>query len=391
MRVTQIDSIQELAPRDWNALQGTDNPFLRYEFLAALERHGCVGDDSGWIPQYLIAEDADRLLGAVPLYLKHHSFGEFVFDWAWARAYEQAGRRYYPKLVAAVPFTPVTGPRVLVRPPPEGGDGVAAALIEGAVAQAQASGVSSLHWLFVPAAQAAALEGAGLLRRAGCQYHWHNGDYRSFDDFLAQLAAEKRKKIKRERRRTAESGLSFRALHGAEIDEVQWNAFYEFYRATFWKKGNFPPLSRGFFMEIGRCMPENVVMIMAEHEGRHVAGAWFLRNADTLYGRHWGCSDEFHSLHFETCYYQAIDYCIAHGLRRFEAGAQGEHKLSRGFVPQTTWSAHWIAERRFAAAIGDFLHRERAAVSQYIEDAGRHTPYKAAAALDCPVSAAAND
>ncbi|MEJ2762056.1 MAG: GNAT family N-acetyltransferase [Gammaproteobacteria bacterium] len=378
MRISRIDSLAELSPRAWNALQGTDNPFLRYEFLAALENHGCVGEDTGWIPHFLTAERDDTLIGAVPAYIKYHSFGEFVFDWAWASAYQNSGRPYYPKLVVAVPFTPITGPRILTAQASDS-DKIAEALIQGTLDHARDLGVSSLHWLFINDRDAPRLEKHGLMRRSGCQFHWSNPGYGDFADFLAGMSSEKRKKIKRERRHVAEAGIEFEILSGAEIQESHWSAYYDFYQDTFWKKGNAGPLTYGFYMALGRDMPDNTLLIMARHNGRYVAGASFLRGRDTLYGRHWGCAEEFHSLHFETCYYQAIDYCIAQGLPRFEAGAQGEHKISRGFMPTPTWSAHWIQDRRFGAAIKDFLHREDKAVCDYIHEARRHSPYKTGA------------
>jgi len=376
MRISRIDSLAELSPRAWNALRGTDNPFLRYEFLAALENHGCVGDDTGWIPHFLTAEHDDTLIGAVPAYVKYHSFGEFVFDWAWAQAYQNSGRPYYPKLVVAIPFTPITGARVLTADLPDS-DKIAEALVQATLDHARAMGVSSLHWLFINDHDTPRLERHGLMRRSGCQFHWSNPGYRDFEDFLAGLSSEKRKKIRRERRHVEEADIEFEILRGTEIDEAQWSAYYGFYQDTFWKKGHTGPLTYDFHRALGTDMPENVILIMARHGGRYVAGAFFLRSHDTLYGRHWGCAGEFHSLHFEACYYRAIDYCIAEGLPRFEAGAQGEHKISRGFMPTPTWSAHWIQDRRFGAAIKDFLHREDKSISAYIDEARRHSPYKA--------------
>lgn len=375
MRITRIDGLAELSPRAWNSLGGTDNPFMRYEFLAALEHHGCVGDEAGWIPRFLVAEEDDRLVGAVPLYLKYHSFGEFVFDWAWAHAYESTGRRYYPKLVVAAPFTPISGPRLLIAPTADH-NRVAEALINATLDQARSSGASSLHWLFINDDDSRLLAQHGLMRRVGCQFHWLNQGYRDFDDFLRHLSADKRKKIKRERRRSGEDGLEFEVRHGEQLGQLHWETFHDFYRATFWKKGNFAPLNLDFFTELGRTMPENVLVIFARHRDRYVAGALFLRNQHTLYGRHWGCSAEFHSLHFETCYYRAIEYCIQHKLSGFEAGAQGEHKISRGFLPIATWSAHWIGDKKFNLAIKDFLSREQKAVSAYITEIREHSPYK---------------
>jgi predicted N-acyltransferase len=376
MQITRIDSLAEFSPRAWNALQGTDNPFLRHEFLSALERHGCVGDDSGWIPQFLVAEHDDVLIGAIPMYLKHHSFGEFVFDWSWASVYQNSGQSYYPKLVVAIPFTPITGPRILTANSVTGTQ-AGEHLIKATLDHAHSLGVSSLHWLFINEQDATVLERQGLMRRSGCQYHWLNPGYRDFDDFLTGLSAEKRKKIKRERRRVYEADIQFEVLHGGDIGETHWSAFYDFYQATFWKKGSAGPLTYDFFVDLGSQMPENVLLIMVKFAGRYVAGAFFMHNPHTLYGRHWGCAEEYHSLHFETCYYRAIDYCIEHGLQRFEAGAQGEHKISRGFMPTATSSAHLIRDPRFGLLIRDFLRREDKAVSAYITEARLHSPYKA--------------
>lgn len=376
MRITRIDSLDELSPRAWNALRGTDNPFMRFEFLAALEHHGCVGDDAGWVPHFLVAERDGQLVGAVPMYLKYHSFGEFVFDWAWAHAYENTGRRYYPKLVVAAPYTPITGPRILAADTAEGPQ-IVRALIDAALEQARSLKVSSLHWLFVNREDAPRLQERGLMRRAGCQFHWLNRGYRDFDDFLDQFSSAKRKKIKRERRRVTEGGIEYERVPGDRINETHWDRFYDFYHSTFWKKGNFAPLSRSFFSELSRAMPDNVMLILAKHRGEYVGGALFLHNDHTLYGRHWGCSEEFHSLHFETCYYRAIDFCIERGIKCFEAGAQGEHKVSRGFVPVTTWSAHWVRDERFRLAVDDFLGRERQAIASYVEELQQHLPYKA--------------
>ena len=241
MRVSRIDSLAELSPRAWNSLPGTDNPFLRYEFLAALETHGCVGDETGWIPQFMVAERDEALIGAVPLYIKYHSFGEFVFDWAWAHAYQNSGRAYYPKLVVAIPFTPISGPRILTADTDDR-DEIAETLVTAAVDHAQSLGVSSLHWLFVNDTDAPRLEKHGMMRRSGCQFHWSNPGYEDFNDFLTGLSAEKRKKIKRERRRVEEEKIEFEVLHGVEIDTIRWSAFYDFYQTTFWKKGNAGPL-----------------------------------------------------------------------------------------------------------------------------------------------------
>ncbi|MEW6354303.1 MAG: GNAT family N-acetyltransferase [Pseudomonadota bacterium] len=376
MRLSILNSLDEIPAHDWNTLAGDANPFIRHEFLAALERHHCVGATTGWAPQHLtVREDSGRLLGATPMYLKNNSYGEFVFDWAWADAYRRAGLRYYPKLVVAVPYTPATGARLLLADTPQR-EHIAATLITGALEHARNLRVSSLHWLFTTPGDSQRLERHGLMRRVGCQFHWHNNGYRDFEDFLATFSAEKRKKVKRERRRVREAGVEIEVLHGDAVNDRQWKIFHDFYSSTFEKKGGIASLTLGFFMELGRTMPRNVVLVLAKYKNRYVAGAFNLRGADTLYGRHWGCAEQFHSLHFEACYYAAIDYCIAQGLKRFEAGAQGEHKISRGFAPTPTYSAHWLSHPAFSRAVEDFLAEEKQHVDYYIDEMSVHLPFK---------------
>ncbi len=375
MQLTLIDSLDTLPAAQWNNLAGDENPFLRHEFLAALERHHCVGAEAGWWPQHLIVEESGQLLGAVPMYLKNNSYGEFVFDWAWAEAYQRNGLRYYPKLVVSIPYTPATGSRLLLADGQQR-EAVADRLIEGALDHARGLNVSGLHWLFTHETDTQCLEQHGLMRRVGCQYHWTNQGYRDFDDFLCGFSAEKRKKIKRERRQVRESGVALELLDGHLISDELWDIFHAFYASTFDEKGGIASLTPGFFKELGRTMPGQTLLIMARHSGRYVAGAFFLRGRDTLYGRHWGCNEHFHSLHFEACYYRAIDYCIEHGLTRFEAGAQGEHKISRGFLPTATYSAHWIAHEGFRNAIEDFLTREKIVMERHMQELAEHSPYK---------------
>ncbi|MEQ6341496.1 MAG: GNAT family N-acetyltransferase [Gammaproteobacteria bacterium] len=381
MQLTLLDSLNTLPAAQWNSLAGDENPFLRHEFLAALERHHCVGAEAGWWPQHLIVEDNGQLLGAVPMYLKNNSYGEFVFDWAWAEAYQRSGLHYYPKLVVSIPYTPATGSRLLLADTPNR-EAVADLLIEGALNHARNLNLSSMHWLFTDDADTQRLERHGLMRRVGCQYHWTNQGYRDFDDFLSDFSAEKRKKVKRERRQVRESGVALELLNGHQISDEQWDIFHAFYASTFDEKGGIASLTPEFFKELGRTMPDQTLLIMARHDGRHVAGAFFLRGRDTLYGRHWGCTEHFHSLHFEACYYRAIDYCIEHGIKRFEAGAQGEHKISRGFLPTPTYSAHWIAHEGFRNAIEDFLTREKIVMGRYMQELAEHSPYKCGVSLD---------
>jgi hypothetical protein len=375
MQLTLIDNLTNIPAIQWNALAGDENPFLRHEFLVALEQHHCVGEHAGWWPQHLIATDNSQLRGAVPMYLKNNSYGEFVFDWGWAEAYERSRLHYYPKLVVAIPYTPATGQRLLLADVPQR-ETVADLLIDGALEYARQLNVSGLHWLFTDEHDTARLQQHGLLRRNGCQYHWTNRNYRDFDDFLQTLSAEKRKKIKRERRHVIEANVTLELLNGHQINEAQWDVFHGFYQSTFDKKWGVASLTPGFFKALGQSMPDHTLLILARHNGHYVAGSFFMRGRDTLYGRHWGCNEQFRSLHFEACYYRAIDYCIEHGINRFEAGAQGEHKISRGFLPTPTYSAHWIAHAGFRNAIADYVAREENLMQQQMQVLAAHSPYK---------------
>jgi predicted N-acyltransferase len=385
MYVSIADSLEQIPAGDWNALAADGNPFLRHEFLVALERTGCVCPKTGWQPQHLVIHEAGpfrgRLLGAVPMYLKSHSYGEYVFDWAWANAYAHAGENYYPKLVVGVPFTPATGPRLLVAPAVEAA-AVKPQLIRGTLRHLQQTGASSLHWLFVTEADARLLESGGHLPRTGYQFHWANPGYRDFDDFLSTFTAEKRKKIKRERRRVREAGIVMQVLSGDAISAAHWDVFYGFYGSTIRAHGAHAYLTREFFHRLGETMPEQAVLVMARKENEYVAGALNLRGMDALYGRYWGGHGEFHSLHFETCYYSAIEYAIAQGLRCFEAGAQGGHKLARGFTPVVTRSAHRLVHPEFSRAIADYLARERRDVDSYVNELNEHVPFKDKATAD---------
>lgn len=376
MRIQVARSLAEVPAADWNSLRGTEYPFLRHEFLLALEETGCVAPATGWTPCHLLLREAGgRLIGGMPLYSKTSSFGEFVFDWAWADAYRRAGLRYFPKLVSAVPFTPATSPRLLHAPDHSPGE-VGRALLAGATEVARQVEASSVHVLFPAAAENPLLAEAGFLPRKDCQFHWTNRGYADFDAFLEEFTAEKRKKARRERRRVAEAGISFLRLGGGEIDGALWQKLMPLYASSFWRRGREPYLNEAFFRRISTVLPDNVLAIVAMLRGEPVATALCFRSADTLYGRYWGSEGEHHSLHFETCYYQGIEYCIEQGLRSFEPGTQGEHKISRGFVPTETWSAHWLSHPQFAAAIDNYLDRERAHIDQYIEAAGDHVPYR---------------
>ena len=354
-------------------LAGNTDPFIRYEFLAALENNNCL-HNWGWQPQYIIARNEDdELVGAVPMYLKDNSYGEFVFDWAWADAYARHGHRYYPKLVVAVPYTPVTGKRILAR---QDDPDIRRQLVQAALTHAKQLEVSSLHWLFTDDDSTTLLEQQGFMRRSGCQFHWHNRDHENFADFLASLSSKKRKQIKRERRQVYETGITLELLNGHEATTEHWKIFHDFYCSTFHRKSGHPTLSLEFFMELGQTMPGQTLLVLAKYDEEYVAGAFNMLGSDTLFGRHWGCSDRFECLHFEVCYYAAIEYCIENGLKHFEAGAQGEHKLSRGFLPTTTWSAHWLSHPDFSAAIEDFLQHEKLGVQDYIEVLEEHSPYR---------------
>jgi predicted N-acyltransferase len=374
-KLARVTSLDQVDPRAWNALAGGD-PFQRHEFLVALEHSGCVGPDTAWQSCHITASDeTGKLVAALPLYVKFDSRGEFVFDWSWADAFERAGGRYYPKLVASVPFTPATGPRMLVdrslsfKP-------LADRLLSGARALQEEINASSMHVLFPLDEERDALGEAGFLIRKSCQFHWHNQGYADFDEFLGRFSSAKRKKARRERRRIAEAGIGFEHLRGDELRGDDLNAVFEFYSRTFRRRGRPPYLNRAFFDEIIRTMPENLVVILARHGSMPIATAICFRSDDALYGRYWGSLADFHSLHFEACYYQGIEYCIRHGLGKFEPGTQGEHKISRGFSPVATWSCHSLRDSGFQRAVADFLRRETTQVDAYMEDLRDHVPYR---------------
>jgi predicted N-acyltransferase len=373
--VRSISSLSELSARDWNALVPNNDPFLRHEYLCALEQHNCVGSGTGWHPCHLTLVDEGRLVAAAPLYLKEHSFGEFVFDWAWANAYRRCGLEYYPKLVAAVPFTPVSGARMLVDPAAHAAP-LREALLRGAIELAQQRRASSLHWLFTTDAETQLLCTQGLLPRLGTQFHWRNAGYSQFDDFLASLTSKKRKNVRHERRRVADAGITMTVQYGGDVPPSLWRQFHAYYALTSRRKGGTPYLSAAFFCAIGKSLPEQTLLVGAWHQGEFIAGALCLRSDDTLYGRHWGSHEAYDSLHFEACYYTPIEYCISKGIARFEAGAQGEHKLSRGFLPAATHSAHWIADSDFRNAIAQFVAEEAQHMTAYCHELEAHSPYR---------------
>ena len=368
-------SIDELNAHEWNALGGDRNPFLRHEFFAALEHTGCIGLQTGWDPCYFTLRDSRGLAAAVPAFRKAHSYGEFVFDFAWAQAYSRFGSRYYPKLTVAVPFTPATGPRLLVRADLDR-PAMARRLLADIETYTSSHSISSVHALFLDEAAHRACEQAGWLIRRDCQFHWTNHGYPSFDAYLETFTADKRKKARRERRRVAEAGIVFETRMGPELDAHTLDQVYAFHRDTFLRHGHEPYLTRAFFSEAARTMGDALMVKLAVKAGRPVAAAIFFWSKDALFGRYWGASDDFNSLHFEACYHQGIEFCIEHGVARFEPGTQGEHKVSRGFEPTLTWSAHFIVNRRFRDAIEDYLAREGASVDAYAEEVQTHVPYK---------------
>lgn len=382
-RETQIirvlGAIGEISASDWDSCAGTDDPFLTHAFFSALEESGSVDRDAGWLPQHLVLEGDDgKPLAVVPLYLKNHSYGEYVFDWGWADAYHRAGGSYYPKLQAAVPFTPVTGRRLLVRPdlPPETQKSLQKALLAGLVQLAEKLGVSSFHITFLSEDEWKLCGDMGLLQRTDRQFHWINDDFDDFDGFLGALSSRKRKTIRKERRRIAETDVTIRCLRGRDIEDKHWDAFYSFYLNTSDRKWGQAYLNRPFFTEIGRTMADSILLVMAESEGRLVGGALNLIGGDTLYGRYWGSTEHFKFLHFEVCYYKAIDFAIQNGLKRVEAGAQGSHKLQRGYLPHSTYSAHWISDLGFRDAVERFLNEETDAVKDEIEVLSDQSPFK---------------
>jgi uncharacterized protein len=368
-------AIAEIPAAAWDACAGDVNPSVSYAFLSALEDSGSTTSRTGWAPQHLSLAGADgAIVGVVPLYSKSHSYGEYVFDYGWADAFERAGGRYYPKLISAVPFTPVPGPRLLLRPdaPPETRDHLIAAMVE----LCNRRHISSVHVTFAQQADAEALSESGFLQRIGQQFHWTNNGYRDFDDYLTALNSRKRKAVRKERHEALADGLEIEVLTGSDLKSRHWDAFYRFYLATSDRKWGQAYLNRKFFALVGERMPENVVLVMAQHGGKYVAGALNLLGKETIYGRNWGSYGDYKFLHFECCYYQAIEFAITRGLRRVEAGAQGSHKLQRGYLPTATYSAHWIPDPGFRRAVAQFLERERLMVERKIEGLAEYSPFR---------------
>ncbi len=367
-------SIHEVPEAEWDSCAGTENPFVSFAFLSAVEDSGSAGTRTGWLPQHAtLREPGGRLLGVVPMYAKSNSYGEYVFDHGWANAFERAGGDYYPKLQVAAPFSPVTGPRLLLHPdaglPP-------AAMAQALVQACTELNLSSVHVTFCTEPEWEALGHAGWLQRIGTQFHWDNQGYATFDDFLGALSSRKRKTLKRERRDANAAGLEFRALRGSEITRAHWDAFYRFYQSTVDRKWGSAYLTRAFFPMLGERLGDRVLLMLAEDRGTPIAGALNLVGSDTLFGRNWGVRGEWPFLHFELCYYRAIEWAIAHGLARVEAGAQGEHKIQRGYRPRPTYSAHWIAHPGLRRAISEFLEQERPARMAEITELETLSPYR---------------
>lgn len=368
LKVKVNESISSIPANEWNALAGT-NPFLSHEFFSSLEESGCASAKTGWLPQFLTVLQGDKVIGGMPLYLKSHSFGEFVFDWAWADAYAQNGLEYYPKLVSSVPFTPVSGFRTLAET-----EEVRRLLVRAALELARATGVSSLHCLFPTESEAQIMEQEGMMLRRDVQFHWKNKGYRDFEEFLSEMRHDKRKKIRQERRKCA--GIQFRRVRGSEATEADWDFFFLCYTRTHIQYNSPQAFNRTFFSIIAKSLSENILFFIAEREGRPIACSFTVLDRDVLYGRNWGAIEFHPGLHFETSYYQAIDFCIEHKIRSFEGGAQGEHKLARGFLPTPTRSAHWLARPEFSSAVEDFLRREGESVANYTTELLESSPFR---------------
>ncbi len=366
MKIVFADKIASVPAEHWNRLCGESNPFIQHDFLNALEQHGCL-EQWGWQPQHCLLYDGETLIGACPAYLKNNSYGEFVFDWAWTDAYQRHGLDYYPKLVTSIPFTPAQGPRLLAKQNHKDTNGTSVdseaikkGLIDALIAYAEKNNLSSSHFLFCEKNDINILTERGLMLRFDYQFHWQNNNYKTFNDFLSQLNSKRRKNINRERRKVAEENIKIQIIKGSALNDEQWDLLYAYYRVTFIRKSGTATLTLDFF----KAVADKLLAVFASHQNKVVAAAIFFEGKDKLYGRHWGCSEHYNNLHFEVCYYTGIDYCINQRLQVFEPGAQGEHKIWRGFLPTKTHSAHWIAHTEFKTAINNFLQQESAALEQ---------------------------
>ncbi len=370
-----VTSIRDILAADWDICAGTENPFVSHAFLSALEESGSVTNETGWLPQHLLVRDENsNVVACMPIYLKNHSYGEYIFDWGWADAFNRAGGSYYPKLQAAVPFTPATGPRMLVKA--GASNQYYQILINGMVQLAKRHNVSSLHVTFPPKHQWEKLGAAGFLKRTSKQFHWKNIGYSDFDEFLNELTSRKRKAIKKERRRVQEQGIKLKRITGDELNENHWDSFYHYYLDTIDRKWGQSYLNRDFFSILGETMSKHAMLVMAEYEGKNIAGALNFIGSDTIFGRNWGCLEDFKFLHFEACYYQAIDFAIEQNLQWVEAGAQGPHKIQRGYLPREVYSAHWIENPNFRSAVEQFIKQERREVDHEIKKLMEFSPYK---------------
>lgn len=379
MDIVVHDSLVDICAVQWNAMVTSNNPFIRHEFLLGLEVTKCVSTDSGWESAHIAIyqdDSRDKLIAAMPCYIKSHSYGEYIFDWSWADAHHRHGLEYYPKLSNAVPFTPATGERLLISESQRRGE-LEAALLTAAIELVERRGLSSFHSLFISQQQANNLKKLGCLTRHSSQFHWQNKNYQSFDDFLELMSSKKRKNIKRERRRVSETGIQYRWLSGEQLDQSAVDTMYAFYSRTIRHYGAQAYLNKAFFEHLAQNFNHQTLFLFAQFGDQTIAGGLYFKSNNTLYGRYWGALDNFHSVHFETCYYQAIEWCIINGFQRFEAGAQGEHKLARGLEPNTTHSAHWIAHEGFRQAIDDFLVSEQEHMSNYQAHMNDHSPFKA--------------
>jgi len=378
MKIVFTDSIASVDPSHWNRLADDSNPFIQHDFLLALEQHDCL-ERWGWYPQHCLLYDDKKLIGACPAYIKDNSYGEFVFDWAWADAYQKNGLSYYPKLVTSIPFTPAQGPRLLAHKnhmdangSPVDSNTIKKGLIKALISSAEKNNFSSAHFLFCQSDDIQLLSDSDLMLRFDYQYHWQNDNYQSFDDFLNRLTSKRRKNIKRERRKVSDSDVKIKLIAGSELSDEQWELLYAYYRVTFLKKSGTATLTLEFF----KAMANRIRAHFAYHHNKIVAAAICFEGKDTYYGRHWGCSDNYDSLHFEVCYYTGIEHCIKNKLQTFEPGAQGEHKIWRGFMPTKTQSAHWIANPEFKIAIQDYLQRESVAMEEHGKLLLESSPFK---------------
>ena len=387
IEVKFITSIAEVSCDQWNSIVSTDYPFIRHEFLAALESSGCVCAESGWQPHHLLAYDQDSLLAVMPLYIKTHSYGEYVFDFQWANAFHQSGFEYYPKLLTAIPFTPCAGTRIVTKP--DCSVDLSVVIIDKVIENAKKLGVSSWHLLFPETSfpekifsepqLASDNQNSKLMLRLSMQYHWYNRNYSSFEDFLGHCKMKRRKNIKRERKQIEESGVNLEFVEGKDIDKILWQQFFYFYRRTYAKRsGNIGYLNQKFFEKIGKTMASNILMVVASFDEKTIAISLFFKDDKNLYGRYWGAEADYNFLHFEACYYKGIEYCIENELQHFDAGAQGEHKIQRGFEPIETYSYHWINDQRFSEAIQNFVDEEAEYVKQGINELKKKLPFKSA-------------